>query len=75
MSCIGIVLVARLLHVLQFHLLGMEVVRMVVGAAVASLVTVASFSSRILIRRAESTKAVGRIDSEMGSSLIAVTTS
>jgi hypothetical protein len=48
---------------------------MVVGAAVPSLVTATSFSSRILIRRAESAKAVGRIDSEMGGPLIAVATS
>ena len=53
----------------------MEVVRMVVGAAVPSLVTAASFSSRILIRGAESAKAVGRIDSEMSGPLIAVATS
>lgn len=53
----------------------MEVVRMVIGAAVPSLVAAASFSGSILVRGAESTKAVGRIDSEMSGPLIAVTTS
>ena len=57
-SCIGIVLVVLLLHVLKLHLLRMEVVRVVIGARVGSLVTVSSFASCVLIRRAESAKAM-----------------